>query len=242
MNMFQKLFMVDKDAPSTPPNPEKAAPVQQQDQFYQEQRGESKSPSLPEQVDFSSLLGPSKKAEGGEIPEMPSISKVLTDDALKNLAGQVNFAGFVPPEIKEANPDIASAMEAMSKAVYLTALKHSGALYDAGLDSYDKRASAHSQKKLEQFLADTPWREDNTFGRPDVSPVMKPVIDALRNEFPTAPEDWIKQQAKNYLVNVGKAAAQDLGVSFGGESESYPSRNGSDKKVDWMRFATGQPH
>jgi len=236
-NMFQKEFWVPaaEAAADKPPNPANATPANEQRQFFE---GQDKSPpALPEQVDFTQLLAPSAADKDTPVPGVPSISAVMTDEQLSKVASQVDFSQFVPPTLREQNPEMAQMMTEFGKMIYMTAIKHNAALTDAGLSSYDKRVSAQHQKSLSEFVADTPWREDQLFSRPDVSPVLQPVIKRLRQEYPTATPEWITHQAKQYLVNVGRSAADELGVSL--TPPPAPAGQQGGMKIDWLKYANG---
>lgn len=160
----------------------------------------------------------------------------ITPDAINTIAGKLDFAKVITPEMmtqisaggEGATAAMMQALDLVAKASYSESTQSAMKLIDVALSRQREEFTAALPKLIKnQNVADTLRSSNPIFNHPAAAPMLEKLQEQMAVKYPTASAEQLREYAQDFLVSFATSA-------------NPPKPDNSNKKVknqeDWSDF------
>lgn len=188
-----------------------------------------------------------KKLEANVQEALPSSQDILNPENMGKIMENIPaFTTHLTDETKaamaaggeEGGKAIMTAFNEISQGAYKTALTHSVALSEKMVDQRMARMEETISDRINQHnITNTIQSSDAIKNSPVLQAGISILADRLRATNPTAPPEWIAQQATKFFMDSAAVLGGGQPGQPGGQPGNKPGEPDIDP-TDWIEFAT----
>ena len=162
--------------------------------------GAEKAEKVKQEDVLEDLWSVSEDGEQAAAPPV-TISGALTREKLQALADSQDFSKLLPPDTENLTQE---QLNTMAKAVYTTALQHSGTLVDGLMAAREAELEAKVQDTVKDALVNVATQKKTEALPKNAEPLVRLVSQQIKSKFPGASPDWIAEQATKHIREVAQ--------------------------------------